>query len=153
MTPEARAAMGSRLLHWLPVRLRHKGRVLRCAACMAAGCPPHISHMCRRGRGSGFLVLGNHSPNWGGAPKGPPGTRLLGPSPQFYGTAYMPQLAVLHRYGDSITCSSVCAHPCACSTELTSIITGDSRSGGGGGAYERKLEQDSLLSGRAFRPS
>ncbi|PRW20976.1 calcium-transporting ATPase endoplasmic reticulum-type isoform A [Chlorella sorokiniana] len=28
MTPEARAAMGSRLLHWLPVRLRHKGRVL-----------------------------------------------------------------------------------------------------------------------------
>ena len=41
------------------------------------------------------------------------------------------------------------------SSELTSIITGDARSSGssGGGAYERKLEQDSLLSGRGLRPS
>lgn len=42
-----------------------------------------------------------------------------------------------------------------CSTELTSIITGDGRRSpsSGGGAYERKLEQDALLAGRSYRPS
>ena len=41
------------------------------------------------------------------------------------------------------------------SSELTSIITSDARStGSGGGAYERKLKQDSLLSGhRGVPPS
>lgn len=55
MTPEARAAMGSRLLHWLPVRLRHKGRVLRCAG--RCGLDIWTCHAMPGGRrGLGLLV-------------------------------------------------------------------------------------------------
>ncbi len=34
--------MGSRLLHWLPSRLRHKGRVLRCG-CLTCSVPYRVA--------------------------------------------------------------------------------------------------------------
>lgn len=62
LTPEARAAAGSRMLSWLPARLRHKGRVLRCGQGRGGGLVGGAPYGCRGG-GEGCSVSrpGSHA--------------------------------------------------------------------------------------------
>lgn len=119
LTPEARAAAGSRLLSWLPLRWRQRSRALRCgvwgleAGAVGTTARPACTAAVRC-RSLGYSFSSASAP-------------LLPPLP-------------------------------LCSSELTSIITGDGRGSGsahGGGALARKLaaEEGALLAPHGYKPA
>ena len=135
MTPEARASVAGQLLGWLPLRLRQRGRVLRCAGGHGRAPSPPPGAAVR-------LRDGARLP-----PASKPGVQAR------LAACIASQLSESHNYFRLPAALPTSTR----SSELTNIITRGSGEASSGGALARKLaaaeEGTPLVGGRGYKPA